>query len=493
MANCSQLTHPSTYAIHALQSTYERIVDLNVIVSLSPPVLWQFHKEHAFRTGSLFTVFNNYFEESFYDSNDDYFDCGDHFFDSYSHEMGGDYPDPTDSVSDCSGSVGSTTTCDIADDIDDDTDGCAFFQCWETTVHQQQESISLDFFDCELPDDPFDFLELDELYKVKYVDCDFNCHELPSAANCPSPTAYNTSVQGGIDTSLFDDPGGIAECFPVIFDSGASLAISPSRSDFVGAIKPTPGLRLGGMANGMIIEGKGIVEWTFRSGNTTIIVKSECYLVPDSKVRLISPQRLFNKPAGIIGEFSVRWEGAYLKFNGIPRLDIEYDERTKLPTATGRNACLETPCLNLCVTSDENQNLSPSAKRLLEYHFRFGHRNMYDCQRILRNPPFGTDKFLPASKIPFDQRPKCEVCEYAKARKERLRRKTTVVDKSSEGSLKDTNLCPGAAVSVDHFESRLKGRTYSSFGRSNSEQYVGGCIFVDHMSGYMHVKPQLGF
>ena len=67
-----------------------------------------------------------------------------------------------------------------------------------------------------------------------------------------------------------------------------------------------------------------------------------------------------------------------------------------------------------------------------------------------------------------------------------------VVDKSLEGSLKDTHLCPGAAVSVDHFESRLKGRTYSSFGRSNSEQCVGGCIFFDHMSRYIHVKPQLG-
>ena len=138
----------------------------------------------------------------------------------------------------------------------------------------------------------------------------------------------------------------------------------------------------------MIIEGKGIVEWTFRSGNTTIIVKSECYLVPNSKVGLISPQRLFNKPAGIIGEFSVKWEGTYLKFNGIPRLNVEYDERTKLSTATGRNASLESPHLNLCVTIDENQNLSPSAKHLLEFHFRLGHRNLYDCQRILLQSSF---------------------------------------------------------------------------------------------------------
>jgi hypothetical protein len=487
MANSSQFVHPSAFAIHALQSTHDRIIALSGAVCLSPIVLLQFHVEQAKQSYSLLP---DYFEEKFHDADDQYFDTGDHFFDSFSHEMGGDIPD-IDNATAGSISVDSDYFGDfLTDDFND-----AFFPCWESASHQQHELISLDFQDCIMPEAEvsLDLLRLDDLYDVNYVNCAFNCHEVPSASNCPSPMAYNATAQGGIDTTIYDDPGGIAACFPIIFDSGASLAISPSKADFVGAIKPTPGLRLGGMANGMIIEGKGIVEWSFRSGPTTIIVKSECYLVPDSKVRLISPQRLFNRPAGIIGEFSVRWEGAFLKFQGLPKLDIEYDERTKLPTATGRNACLDTPSLNLCVTSDENQNLSPSAKRLLEYHFRFGHRNMYDCQRILRNSPFGTDKFLPASKIPFEQRPKCEVCQYAKARRQRLNGKTTVVDKSSEGSLKDNHLRPGAAVSVDHFESRLKGRTYSSFGRSNSEKYVGGCIFVDHMSGYIHVEPQLGF
>ena len=42
-------------------------------------------------------------------------------------------------------------------------------------------------------------------------------------------------------------------------DSGASLLNSPERSDFVGPIQKVD-LRLGGMANGMIIEGKGNVE-----------------------------------------------------------------------------------------------------------------------------------------------------------------------------------------------------------------------------------------
>jgi hypothetical protein len=47
---------------------------------------------------------------------------------------------------------------------------------------------------------------------------------------------------------------------------------------------------------------------------------------------------------------------------------------------------------------------------------------------------------------------------------------------------------------MDHFESRLQGHTYTSFGKTTSDQYVGGCIFVDHASsGYLHVEHQLRF
>jgi hypothetical protein len=39
----------------------------------------------------------------------------------------------------------------------------------------------------------------------------------------------------------------------------------------------------------------------------------------------------------------------------------------------------------------------------------------------------------------------------------------------------------------------LKDRTFQSLGRPSSDTYVSGCIFVDHMSGYIHIGHQLGF
>ena len=84
---------------------------------------------------------------------------------------------------------------------------------------------------------------------------------------------------------------------------------------------------------------------------------------------------------------------------------------------------------------------------------------------MLREAPFGTDQFLSSSRVIFEERPLCEICQYTKARRKAAHGKITKIDKKSEGDLKIIHLRPGDAVSTDHFESRIKGRTLSSFGR----------------------------
>ena len=87
---------------------------------------------------------------------------------------------------------------------------------------------------------------------------------------------------------------------------------------------------------------------------------------------------------------------------------------------------------------------------------------------MLRNAPFGTDKYLVSSKVSFEERHQCDVCHYAKARRNAVHGKLTQADPASEGDLKKNHLHPGASVSADHFESRIKGRTLTSFGRRMS-------------------------
>ncbi len=151
---------------------------------------------------------------------------------------------------------------------------------------------------------------------------------------------------------------------------------------------------------------------------------------------------------------------------------------------------------NLTILDDSNQNMTAGQKLLLHWHYRFGHLNLPSVQRILRHLPFLTKKFGPASKCPLHSM-KCTICAYAKAHRRPVAtngaRTTSSVHDATIGALKADHLKPGAQVSVDHFESRLHGRTFDSYGKVSSATYVGGCIFVDHCTGYFHVEPQLGF
>ena len=46
-------------------------------------------------------------------------------------------------------------------------------------------------------------------------------------------------------------------------------------------------------------------------------------------------------------------------------------------------------------------------------------------------------------------------------------------------------------MSVDHFICGVRGRLFSGQGKASDEQlYKGGCMFVDHASGLIHVEFQ---
>ena len=47
-------------------------------------------------------------------------------------------------------------------------------------------------------------------------------------------------------------------------------------------------------------------------------------------------------------------------------------------------------------------------------------------------------------------------------------------------------------ISVDHFHCNPLGRLLTSYGKEKADdKYKGGCIFVDHASGYIHVELQV--
>ena len=143
------------------------------------------------------------------------------------------------------------------------------------------------------------------------------------------------------------------------------------------------------------------------------------------------------------------------------------------------------------MTTESNQNITPAARLLLQWHYRFGHKCCSFIQHLFLSAPFVSQNYSAAAKcFPIS---KCDICEFAKAHRTPTKGTISKINPKSDGALKDKHLRAGSGVSVDHYESRLKGRSYTSFGKATSEQHVGGCIFVDHMSSYIHVEHQLGF
>jgi hypothetical protein len=96
-----------------------------------------------------------------------------------------------------------------------------------------------------------------------------------------SPIRYNNEMPSG---SPFD----------VIWESGASITVSPNQSDFVGRYEKLPMMiKLLGLARGLNINGQGHVMWAARNTEGLLrVTKVPAYHVPGCKIHLLSTSLL---------------------------------------------------------------------------------------------------------------------------------------------------------------------------------------------------------
>ena len=60
--------------------------------------------------------------------------------------------------------------------------------------------------------------------------------------------------------------------------------------------------------------------------------------------------------------------------------------------------------------------------------------------------------------------------------------------------MKKDELYPGQQVSMDHFKVTQPGHLYTSMGKTQPDMmYSGGCIFVDHATGFTHAEHLINF
>jgi hypothetical protein len=102
-----------------------------------------------------------------------------------------------------------------------------------------------------------------------------------------APIQYNNEMPSG---SPFD----------VIWDSGASITVSPNQSDFVGRYeKPPMMIKLSGLARGLNIKGQGHVMWAVWNMEGMLrVIKVPAYHVPGCTICLLSTSSLLQTYIG---------------------------------------------------------------------------------------------------------------------------------------------------------------------------------------------------
>lgn len=86
----------------------------------------------------------------------------------------------------------------------------------------------------------------------------------------------------------------------------------------------------------------------------------------------------------------------------------------------------------------------------------------------------------------------CEICQYAKSIRKAVHSEMTRIYPTTKRDLNKDHLRLGALLLVNYFQSIIKGAMFSSFGQSTPQNFVGGCVFVNHMRGCLQVEQQQG-
>ena len=147
------------------------------------------------------------------------------------------------------------------------------------------------------------------------------------------------------------------------------------------------------------------------------------------------------------------------------------------------------------MVSNENMNLTDPEKELLRWHQRLGHISFKRVQALFRSGVLShseATRRLHTAACKIKHPPKCAACQFGKQSCRPAPGKKSVVVRDRSGVLKQENLLPGQCISVDHFVCSTNGRLFTSRGKTSALEnlYCGGCLFVDHATGFVHVEHQ---
>ncbi len=160
-------------------------------------------------------------------------------------------------------------------------------------------------------------------------------------------------------------------------------------------------------------------------------------------------------------------------------------------------------CHVASIFDPRNVNLTDAQKRLKLDHDRLGHLSMQAIQRLYQpdeadKPDFDgvsvSSKPCLVAKDPSQIRctpPVCEACQIARARRRPTGATKVAPVPDVVDGIRAKDMHPGDCVSVDQYESTVRGRHVKTLGKEKEKyRFCGGTLFYDHASAYIGVYHQ---
>jgi hypothetical protein len=318
------------------------------------------------------------------------------------------------------------------------------------------------------------------------------------------PSIKVTSDQDFFMSSCIGEKNSKHSTFPIIWDSGASISVTNDRSDFLNfstncSISEVAGIGKGGKHQ---VKGEGDVLLCINNtdGMMRALKVKMCY-IPDCNARLISIFQLLKAfPHESIHITSKGLTLSGSKITGTKPIFAPINKKSGLPISIGHRFNehsldpFSVQHLHVPVVNPSNTNLSEAEKELLRWHQRLGHISFSKVQHLMQSGVLSASESarrLHTSCCKIKSPPKCAACQFAKQCATSIPGRTTSIVRDRQGVLLSSNLLPCQEISVDHFVCSTKGRLFNSRGKSaDKDLYCGGCIFVDHASGFVSIEFQ---
>ena len=288
--------------------------------------------------------------------------------------------------------------------------------------------------------------------------------------------------------------------YPVIWDSGASHTMTFDKNDFQGDLTPCS-RKLSGIGNDDFdISGYGIVKWRLKDINGKYrTLELPSYYVPQANVRLLSTSHLLQ----IYQDEHITLHQDHLLLSGSTKdskrgaIKVHINPSDNLPTSLVFDD-VSNPRANMSIineVSNHNINLQLPEKELLRWHCKLGHMGFNKIKYIMKSGGLTKNSHLRNVHMKISKTndcPKCAACLYGNQVRRSDPGKIHSQDVNKQNVLKKEDLLPGQTISVDHFIIRTPGRLIEGNGQKkiSGDMYSGGCIFVDHASGYIHIILQ---